>query len=44
MRLLEFLFGQRNPLFFDNYKRNLDGSLILIDEATNETVGAGNDL
>ena len=30
------------PLFFDNYKRNRStGSLILIDEATNETVGAG---
>ncbi len=30
------------PLFFDNYKRNRNtGSLILIDEATNETVGAG---
>ena len=29
------------PLFFDNYKRNRNtGSLILIDEATNETVGA----
>lgn len=30
------------PLFFDNYKRNRNtGSLILIDESTNETVGAG---
>ncbi|MEI7596241.1 MAG: sulfate adenylyltransferase subunit CysN [Bacteroidota bacterium] len=30
------------PLFFDKYKINrLTGSLILIDEATNETVGAG---
>lgn len=30
------------PLFIDNYKRNRNtGSLILIDEATNETVGAG---
>jgi sulfate adenylyltransferase subunit 1 len=29
------------PLFFDSYKRNRNtGSLILIDEATNETVGA----
>ena len=29
------------PLFIDNYKRNRNtGSLILIDEATNETVGA----
>jgi len=30
------------PLFFDNYKKNrITGSLILIDEGTNETVGAG---
>lgn len=30
------------PLFFDSYKRNRSsGSLILIDEMTNETVGAG---
>lgn len=30
------------PLFTDSYKRNRNtGSLILIDEATNETVGAG---
>ncbi len=30
------------PLFVDSYKRNRNtGSLILIDEATNETVGAG---
>lgn len=30
------------PLFFDNYKRNRNtGSLILIDESTFETVGAG---
>lgn len=30
------------PLFIDSYKRNRNtGSLILIDEATNETVGAG---
>ena len=30
------------PLFFDLYRRNrATGSLILIDEATNETVGAG---
>ena len=30
------------PLFFDSYKRNRNtGSIILIDEATNETVGAG---
>ena len=30
------------PLFFDPYSRNRNtGSLILIDEATNETVGAG---
>ena len=30
------------PIFFDNYKRNRNtGSIIIIDEATNETVGAG---
>lgn len=30
------------PLFFDNYSRNRNtGSLIFIDEATNDTVGAG---
>jgi sulfate adenylyltransferase subunit 1 len=30
------------PLFFDSYKENRDtGSLILIDEATNNVVGAG---
>jgi sulfate adenylyltransferase subunit 1 len=31
-----------SPLFYDSYRRNRNtGSLILIDEATNETVGAG---
>lgn len=30
------------PLFYDEYRRNrLTGSFILIDEATNTTVGAG---
>lgn len=30
------------PLFYDSYRRNrVTGSIILIDEATNETVGAG---
>lgn len=30
------------PLYYDPYKRNrITGSIILIDEATNETVGAG---
>lgn len=30
------------PLFFDKYNRSRStGALILIDEATNETVGAG---
>lgn len=30
------------PLFFDSYRKNREtGSLILVDEATNETVGAG---
>ena len=31
-----------NPLFFDTYKKNNNtGSVILIDEGTNETMGAG---
>ncbi|TYP95634.1 sulfate adenylyltransferase subunit 1 [Fodinibius salinus] len=31
-----------DPLFYDSYKRNREtGSIILIDEFTNETVGAG---
>ena len=30
------------PLFYDIYKRNRQtGSLIIIDEQTNETIGAG---
>ncbi|MFT5408070.1 MAG: sulfate adenylyltransferase subunit 1, partial [Verrucomicrobiales bacterium] len=30
------------PLFYDSYRRNrVTGSFILIDEQTNETVGAG---
>ena len=30
------------PLFFDDYRRNREtGSFILVDEATNATVGAG---
>ncbi len=30
------------PLFYDNYRRNRStGSVILVDEFTNETVGAG---
>ena len=30
------------PLIYDSYRRNRNtGSLILIDEGTNETVGAG---
>jgi sulfate adenylyltransferase subunit 1 len=30
------------PLFYDSYKRNrTTGSVIIIDEFTNETVGAG---
>ena len=30
------------PLFYDNYRRNrATGSVILVDEFTNETVGAG---
>ena len=31
-----------SPLFFDSYRRNRNtGSIILVDEATNETVAAG---
>jgi len=30
------------PLFYDSYRKNrITGSVILIDEGTNETVGAG---
>ena len=30
------------PLFFDSYRKNrISGSVILIDEGTHETVGAG---
>jgi sulfate adenylyltransferase subunit 1 len=30
------------PLFFDSYRRNrITGSIILVDEGTNETVAAG---
>ena len=30
------------PLFFDSYRRNrITGSIILIDEGNNNTVGAG---
>jgi sulfate adenylyltransferase subunit 1 len=30
------------PLFFDSYRKNrITGSIILVDEATNETVAAG---
>src|SRR5690606_42075657 len=30
------------PLFYDDYRRNRDtGAFILVDEATNNTVGAG---
>jgi sulfate adenylyltransferase subunit 1 len=30
------------PVFFDTYKKNnITGSMILIDEGTNETVAAG---
>jgi sulfate adenylyltransferase subunit 1 len=30
------------PLYFDNYRKNrITGSIILVDEGTNETVGAG---
>ena len=30
------------PLFYDSYRRNRNtGSVIIVDEGTNETVGAG---
>lgn len=36
------LIRTTNPLFFDSYKKNrFTGSLIVVDEFTNETVGAG---
>ncbi len=36
------LIRTTNPLFFDSYKNNRStGSVILVDEFTNETVGAG---
>ena len=36
------LIRTTQPLFYDSYDRNRNtGSLILVDEATNETVGAG---
>ena len=36
------LIRTTNPLFFDSYRKNrATGSLILVDEFTNETVGAG---
>jgi sulfate adenylyltransferase subunit 1 len=35
-------FQTSKPLFYDPYLRNrITGSLILIDESTNETVAAG---
>jgi sulfate adenylyltransferase subunit 1 len=36
------LIKTTSPLFFDSYRRNRNtGSIILVDEATNETVAAG---
>jgi sulfate adenylyltransferase subunit 1 len=36
------LLRTTRPLFLDSYRKNrTTGSLILIDEATNETAGAG---
>jgi len=36
------LIRSTEPLFYDSYKKNrATGSIILIDEFTNETVGAG---
>ena len=36
------LIKTNSPLFFDSYRRNRNtGSIILVDEATNETVAAG---
>ncbi len=37
-------WSSRTPLVFDSYRRNrVTGSLIVIDEATNDTVAAGRD-
>ncbi|MBS1680675.1 MAG: hypothetical protein JST48_03100 [Bacteroidetes bacterium] len=35
-------YARHSPCFFDSYRKNrITGSLILIEEGTNETVGAG---
>ena len=40
--IAEISIKTSNPLFFDPYKKNnITGSLIFIDENTNETVAAG---
>ena len=40
--IAKVLIKTTKPLIFDAYKKNrVTGSLILIDEATNETVGVG---
>jgi len=40
--IAEIRIRTSKPLFYDSYKKNnITGSLILIDEATNETVAAG---
>jgi len=40
--IAEICIKTTKPVFYDSYKRNREtGSLILIDEATNNVVGAG---
>ena len=42
MALDVLLYGPPSPLFYDAYRRNRQtGSVIIIDEQTNETIGAG---
>ena len=37
-----YLCARLKPLFYDVYKKNRQtGSIIIIDEQTNETIGAG---
>jgi sulfate adenylyltransferase subunit 1 len=40
--IAEIRIRTSRPLFYDSYKKNnITGSLILVDEGTNETVAAG---
>ncbi len=41
-RYCEYFIRTSKPLFYDVYKKNRQtGSIIIIDEQTNETIGAG---